>query len=200
MIIQRENSKNSDKNYVILRLGSVFGYSATDTMRINIMPNLFSKIASQNGEINLFSIQHQVIYQTAFKIFLDYPFFGIGPKMFREVCKQKKYQFKVEEDLSVNGCQLHPHNSYIQLLSETGIVGVIPVIFLLILIIKRFINHAFFMISKKTKLLLTDYQINLYACLLITLFPFVPTGNLFGNWINVIYFLPIGFLLHTYKK
>jgi nucleoside-diphosphate-sugar epimerase/SAM-dependent methyltransferase/quercetin dioxygenase-like cupin family protein len=45
---------NSGKNYIILRLGSVYGYS-TDTMRINIMPNLFSKIASQNGVIKLFS-------------------------------------------------------------------------------------------------------------------------------------------------
>lgn len=40
-------------NYVIVRLGSVYGYSG-DTMRINIMPNLFSKIASQDGTINLF--------------------------------------------------------------------------------------------------------------------------------------------------
>ena len=45
---------NSKNNYVILRLGSVYGYSQ-DTMRINIMPNLFSKIASQNGTIKLFS-------------------------------------------------------------------------------------------------------------------------------------------------
>ena len=45
--------KNSNKNYVILRLGSVYGYSL-DTMRINIMPNLFSKIASQNGTIKLY--------------------------------------------------------------------------------------------------------------------------------------------------
>ena len=45
---------NSDKNYIILRLASVYGYS-TDTMRIGIMPNLFSKIASQNGVIKLFS-------------------------------------------------------------------------------------------------------------------------------------------------
>jgi len=44
----------SDVNYVILRLGSVYGYS-TDTMRMGIMPNLFSKIASQNGTIKLFS-------------------------------------------------------------------------------------------------------------------------------------------------
>ncbi len=43
----------SGKKYAIFRLGSVYGFS-TDTMRINIMPNLFSKIASQNGKIKLF--------------------------------------------------------------------------------------------------------------------------------------------------
>lgn len=45
---------NSNINYVILRLGSVYGYS-TDTMRIGIMPNLFSKMTSQNQNIKLFS-------------------------------------------------------------------------------------------------------------------------------------------------
>ena len=34
-----EDIKKSKKNYVILRLGSVYGYSETETMRINIMPN-----------------------------------------------------------------------------------------------------------------------------------------------------------------
>ncbi len=52
--------KNSKKNYIILRLGSVVGYSSTDTMRINIMPNLFSKITSQNGTINLFAGGKQI--------------------------------------------------------------------------------------------------------------------------------------------
>ena len=46
--------KNSKLNYTILRLASVYGYS-TDTMRIGIMPNLFSKISSQNGTLKLFS-------------------------------------------------------------------------------------------------------------------------------------------------
>ncbi len=51
--------KNSGKNYVILRLGSVYGYS-TDTMRVDIMPNLFSKIASQDGILKLFSGGKQI--------------------------------------------------------------------------------------------------------------------------------------------
>jgi len=45
--------KNSGKDYVILRLGSVYGYS-NDATRLNIMPNLFSMVASQNGTIRLF--------------------------------------------------------------------------------------------------------------------------------------------------
>ena len=51
--------KKSGKNYVILRLGSVYGYSS-DTMRIDIMPNLFSKITSQNGTLKLFSGGKQI--------------------------------------------------------------------------------------------------------------------------------------------
>ena len=51
--------KNSGKNFIILRLGSVYGYSS-DTMRIDIMPNLFSKIASQNGTLKLFAGGRQI--------------------------------------------------------------------------------------------------------------------------------------------
>ena len=51
--------KSSGKNYVILRLGSVYGYS-TDTARIDIMVNFFSKISSQNGVLKLFAGGRQI--------------------------------------------------------------------------------------------------------------------------------------------
>jgi nucleoside-diphosphate-sugar epimerase len=57
--INEKQLKESKKNYIILRLGSVYGYS-TDTARIDIMPNLFSKIASQNGTLKLFAGGRQV--------------------------------------------------------------------------------------------------------------------------------------------
>ena len=57
--INEEQLKKSGKNYIILRLGSVYGYS-TDSMRIDIMPNLFSKIASQNGTLKLFAAGRQI--------------------------------------------------------------------------------------------------------------------------------------------
>ena len=51
--------KKSGKKYIILRLGSVYGYS-TDTARIDIMTNFFSKIASQNGILKLFAGGRQI--------------------------------------------------------------------------------------------------------------------------------------------
>ena len=56
--INEKQLKASGKNYVILRLGSVYGYS-TDTARIDIMAN-FSKTASQNGVLKLFAGGRQV--------------------------------------------------------------------------------------------------------------------------------------------
>ena len=57
--INENQLKKSGKNFIILRLGSVYGYS-TDSMRIDIMPNLFSKIASQNGTLKLFAGGRQI--------------------------------------------------------------------------------------------------------------------------------------------
>ena len=57
--INEKQLKSSGKNYIILRLGSVYGYS-TDTARIDIMPNLFSKISSQNGTLKLFAGGKQI--------------------------------------------------------------------------------------------------------------------------------------------
>ena len=57
--VNEDQLKRSGKNYIILRLGSVYGYS-TDSMRIDIMPNLFSKISSQNGSLKLFAAGRQI--------------------------------------------------------------------------------------------------------------------------------------------
>jgi len=52
--LNEEQLIKSGKEYIILRLASVYGLSH-DTMRIGIMPNLFSKVTSQNGMIKLYA-------------------------------------------------------------------------------------------------------------------------------------------------
>mgnify|MGYP001157405457 FL=1 len=57
--INEKQLKNSGKNYIILRLGSVYGYSS-DTARIDIMANFFAKTTSQNGILKLFAGGRQI--------------------------------------------------------------------------------------------------------------------------------------------
>ncbi len=57
--VNEKQLKNSGKNYIILRLGSVYGYSV-DSARIDIMANFFAKITSQNGVIRLFAGGKQI--------------------------------------------------------------------------------------------------------------------------------------------
>ena len=57
--INEEQLKKSGKNYIILRLGSVYGYSS-DTARVDIMANHFAKTASQDGTLRLFAGGKQI--------------------------------------------------------------------------------------------------------------------------------------------
>ena len=80
----------------------------------------------------VFSVEHQNHYTSALRMFKDNIYTGIGPRMFRYVCGYDKY--KIWE-----GCSTHPHNTYIQLLSETGLFGFIfgILIFLYVFLIPK---------------------------------------------------------------
>ena len=54
------------------------------------------------------------------KMFIQDPFFGVGPKMYRVDCLNYANEFNF-------ACSTHPHNTYLQLLSETGIFLVLIV-------------------------------------------------------------------------
>ncbi|MDC1296606.1 O-antigen ligase family protein [Alphaproteobacteria bacterium] len=164
-----------------------------------VIDKTISQTKISQGQLVPFSIQHQVIYSTAIKIFVDHSITGIGPKMFREVCKKPQYITLTTEDGSINGCNSHPHNTYIQLLAETGVIGTVP-IFLLFCFVLYVICKQFIFLIFKSRYFITDYQVMLYIALFITLWPFIPTGNFFNNYLNILYFLPIGFLLNSYKR
>ena len=109
--------------FIISLIVATLIFTIDDKVKERVIYKTLEQTNILNDKINAFSIQHQVIYSSALKIYIDYPFFGIGPKLFREKCKEVKYKTYTIEDGSVDGCQSHPHNSYIQLLVETGIFG-----------------------------------------------------------------------------
>lgn len=140
-----------------------------------------------------FSSQHTDHYISAVKMFKDNIFFGIGPKMFRKECSNTKYI------VSNYSCSSHPHSTYIQLLSETGLFGFLILFFVFCYFSFKSAEHFFLKIFKKKKIF-NDFQIALLSAILITLWPIAPTGNFFNNWISIVYFYPIGIFLWTLEN
>lgn len=122
-------------------------------------------------------------------LFKENPILGVGPKNFSMHCNNNiKYQSLPYI------CTTHPHNIYIQLLAETGIVGTL-LIFLLFLILTYYsIKHIFFRIFKKIEIF-NFTQICILSSFLITLWPFITTGSFFNNYLNIIFFFPIGIFI-----
>ena len=98
-----------------------------------------------------------------------------------------------------NGCNTHPHNFYLQLLSETGIVGFSFIFLIFSYFVYLIIKYFYFSVVKKKKLL-SNLQISLALGFLMTLLPIIPNGNFFNNWLNMIMFLPVGFYIFSLSK
>jgi O-antigen ligase len=142
----------------------------------------------------IFTNEHDSLIRTAYKMFKDKIVFGHGPKMFRIICANEKYA------TGSNPCMSHPHNFYIQLLAETGIIGFLFLFSVLVYVIYTALRQ-FKSIILKEKRPLSDYQVCLLAGILITVWPFTTNGNFFNNWMMIVYSLPVGFYLQSvYQK
>ena len=90
----------------------------------------------------------------------------------------------------------HPHNFYVQLLAETGLIGFIFLLSAFVYVIYTALRQLKSIILKK-KRPITDYQVCLLAGLLISVWPLTPNGNFFNNWLMIVYSLPVGFYLQS---
>ena len=144
--------------------------------------NSFSKSILPSG--------HESLIKTSYKMFVDKPIFGHGPKMFRVLCKEEKYIYRIDS------CENHPHNFYVQLLVETGIIG-FSFLFSAFAYVLYCAYRQFKSIVLRQKRYLTDYQVCLLAGILITVWPLTTNGNFFHNWLMIVYSLPVGFYLHS---
>ena len=140
-------------------------------------------IEQKKNKFIIFTKTHDHLIRESFKMFLDKPLIGHGTKMFRYKCSAK-----YSENESKLNCNTHPHNYYFQMLSENGLIGLF---FLTIMFFYFFINYF------KNLFLGNRFKhLNLFILPnIINLWPIIPHGNFFNNWISVTIFLSIGFYI-----
>ncbi len=169
----------------------------TTVVSIIILFSLFwqhSSTETKNRVVSISSIEkikhsylnYKPAYESSYKIFINNKFFGAGPRNFRNVCSQKENYVK-------NGCTTHPHNIVLQLLSETGIVGILFYLTIILTLLIKFIKTK----NDNNTLIAQKYLI---IIILLNFFPFTPSGNFFNNFMNLIYYLPIGLALNLFEK
>jgi hypothetical protein len=178
--------------FVILLVVFLFTKSEVVKQRLLIQTSSQIGILNKNKPIYIFSIQHHNHILSAYKIFKENILFGSGVKMFRKICDKR---YKVHK----YSCTTHPHNLIMQFLSETGILGLLFYILALFSVLFKLLKIFKLKIFNKIK----DFhrcQFFFLTALLISLFPILPSGSFFNNWIGIVSFLPAGLYLATAMK
>ena len=154
----------------------------------------------ENKPLRYFSKEHEDLVYTAWQLFKKNKLIGGGVKTFYQQCEILKKSNKIIQKNSRNNlitCSTHPHNTYLQILSELGIFGFILItyLFFYFLLLK---SKLFFKYKLINKDFLSLYFITI--SLLISLFPFIPSGNIFNNWISLMIYFPLGFWIYFKNK
>ena len=172
---------------ILIGLSSLLIFNDTVKNRIIIFTK--NQIFTKN-KIFVFSEDHTGHLLSAIDIFQNNnKLIGIGPKNYRNYCfNNKKYENKPFV------CSSHPHNTYIQILIETGIAGFIILVFVYIRIIYLSLKH-FYSKTIKKKSLINNFQICLISFYFMILWPLIPTGSFFNNYLSIIYYIPLGFII-----
>ena len=152
-------------------------------------------------------------YKAAFIIFNDNKLIGVGPKNYRNVCDYSKYRVlnkiavernknsieQKNENYFYNTCTTHPHNFYLQILSETGIFGFIIIFFYFLYVSFKIISYIY-NYNFKNKENLNIFVFTLYLSIFINMFPLAPSGSFFSSYLGILLFLPLSILNYYNKK
>ena len=177
------------------KIDNVINYSLKDPVVqiLHTPDNNVEKISFLNKKFYIFTHIYQAHYFTAFNMFKDNKIFGQGNKMFRFLCKEERFY------VNYHSCSTHPHNFYIQLLAENGIIG-----FLFVFIIFISVSYLLLreLVSRNIKNIkfFNDTSLFILVGIFMNLWPIVPSGNFYNNWLSALIYLPIGFYFYFNKK
>ena len=167
------------------------------TLKSRWVDQMLMHIIHKEKNAKIFMPDHIGLFTSAIDIFEKNIIFGSGVKTFRVNCKYTNPE-KIKELKKIIGpvyyCSTHPHNYYLQLLAETGLIGFTFVFLTFCKLLAMYISQLYFLIKKEKKLGSKSY-VCILSGLVVSLWPLITSGNFFNNWISSILYLTIGLFL-----
>ena len=131
---------------------------------------IVEKTETLNAQLQ--NIKYYAHWDTAIKIFKNYPLLGVGNKNFRHECQKSKYY---DENIYFTNhrCSTHPHQIHFEILSEQGLIGYIIIIFIL----GKFIVKNFCYYKDKKEI----FYFSGIAYLMLFFTPLLPGAGIFST-------------------
>lgn len=132
-------------------------------------------------------------FSTFYETWLMNKYIGGGIKNFRYYCHVRP---KIDKD-SKFICNMHPHNYYLEILTETGLVGLLILILIFSLVLYRTLYKKYFLHSLTSS---SNLAIPFIFLFLIEIFPLKSTGSFFTTGNTTYLFLILGILIGLFQK
>lgn len=175
----------SKNDYFSKRYGAFI--SQIEIKEKNIEDNISSKKT-------FFDSQWGAHFLTGYEIFINNVYFGIGLKQFKFECSNEIYQ-NIDSDSRNGRCSSHPHNIYIEMISETGLFSSL---ILLITIFYFFVRCLKVIFNKKFKAYYNNFEyvifISFFLVNVLTFFPLRSSGSFFSNFAGSLIWYNFSFL------
>ena len=176
----------------------VFLISTNKNIKSRYVDQMLIHTLGHPSSPSVFMPDHIGLFTSAIDVFKKNIIIGGGVKTFRINCKdtinEKLTELKKAYP-NIVFCNTHPHNYYLQLLAETGLVGFL---FVLAIFIKLLFNYfkQIYNLIKNNKNVKSEY-VTILSGLIVYIWPLTTTGSFFNNWICSILFLQIGIYLYV---
>lgn len=158
----------------------IFIYSNSEFLKLRYEGQFLNYITGKNNfsYATLVNNKYVVLYSVGYEVFKKHTFFGVGNKNFRiEVCKK---------DNTYKRCTTHPHQIYLEFLSEHGLVGTLILLSILFYLIFRVLKVI--IISKNY------VQLGCFLYLILVFTPFIPGGSFFNDFNSTIFWINFSLL------
>ncbi len=162
--------------------------SFSDYVKFRYVDQFYNLIKTKDKRENFFENSSYIkLYKSGIHVFKNNPWLGVGNKNYRvETCNAKKISMYKEY-----WCLTHPHQVYIEMLSEHGIIGTTIII--------SIIFYLMFRIIRKIVESRNYVQAGCLVFLLINFVPLLPSGAFFNNF-NITLFMINFSLMYAVNK